>query len=125
MKKIITAENAPKAIGPYSAAIQSGDFVYLSGQLGLVPKTGRLISDPVGEQTRQAMRNIGEVLSAAGATFENIVKTTIFLIEVADFADVNEAYGSFFSGSYPARSTVAVNELPMNAKVEIEVIARL
>ena len=125
MKTIITTDKAPRPVGPYSMAVRTGGLLYTAGQLGMNPETGRMISDSVKEQAEQVMRNITEVLAAAGATLDNVVKTTIFLTDMADFAAVNEIYGSHFTGDYPARSTVAVKELPAGGKVEIEVIAEV
>lgn len=119
----VSTLEAPAAIGPYSQAIVSGNTVYTSGQIGLVPGEKRLISDDVEAQTQQVLRNLAAVLNAAGATPQNVVKTTIFLTDLADFAVVNRVYGEFFSGIFPARSTVQVAALPLAAKVEIEAIA--
>ena len=116
----IESNNAPKAIGPYSPAVKLGDFVYLSGQLGM-GSDGVLVSDDVVEQTHQAMKNIGSILAEVGLTYRHIVKTTVFVKDMNDFAKVNEVYGSYFvEGVYPARSCVEVARLPKDAKVEIE-----
>ncbi len=123
MKKAIQTDQAPKAIGPYSQAIDTGDLVFVSGQLGLDPETGTL-KEGIEAQTRQALENIGAVLRAAGLDYTDVVKTTIFLAQMSDFKTVNGIYGEYFSAPYPARATVAVKELPLNALVEIEVIAR-
>jgi 2-iminobutanoate/2-iminopropanoate deaminase len=123
MKTIITTDKAPKAIGPYSMAVRTGGLIFTAGQLGIDPATGRMVSDSVVEQATQVMRNITEVLAAAGASLQDIVKTTIFLTDMADFATVNEIYGSHFDGNYPARSTVAVKALPAGGRVEIEAVA--
>ncbi len=123
MKKAIQTDQAPKAIGPYSQAIDTGDWVFVSGQLGLDPETGTL-KEGIEAQTRQALENIGAVLRAAGLDYTDVVKTTIFLAQMSDFKTVNGIYGEYFSAPYPARATVAVKELPLNALVEIEVIAR-
>ncbi len=123
MKKAIQTDQAPKAIGPYSQAIDAGDFIFVSGQLGLDPKTGTL-KEGIEAQTRQALENIGAVLRAAGLDYSDVVKTTIFLAQMSDFKTVNTIYGEYFQAPYPARATVAVKELPLNALVEIEVIAR-
>ncbi|HAK47010.1 MAG TPA: reactive intermediate/imine deaminase [Spirochaeta sp.] len=122
-KEILTAENAPKAIGPYSIGVKSGDLMFLSGQVGIVPEKGGLISDDTKEQAMQAMKNITAILNSSKATMENIIKTTIYLTAMSDFSIVNEVYASYFKGDFPARSTVAVKELPLGAKVEIEVTA--
>jgi len=122
----ILSKDAPAPIGPYSQAIRAGRFLFCSGQVGLDPATGKFAGDDVATQTRQAMKNLGAVLEAGGATFADVVKTTIFLVDMNDFATVNEAYGESFKGAAPpARSTVAVAALPRGARVEIDVIARL
>ena len=121
-KTVVTSENAPKAVGPYSAGIVAGDTVYLSGQLGLDPATGKL-AEGVAAQAKQSLANIGALLESQGLTYENVVKTTVLLADIADFAAVNEVYASVFSEPYPARSCFAVAALPMGGFVEIEVIA--
>lgn len=123
MRKVISTENAPKAIGPYSQAIQMGDFVFCSGQVALDPKTGEVFTGDISIQTEMVMKNVTSVLEAAGLKLSNIVKTTIFLTSMNDFAAVNESYGKFFTEAPPARSTVAVAGLPRGVNVEIEVIA--
>ncbi len=123
MKKIISTKNAPAAIGPYSQAVQAGNMLFASGQLGLVPETGDFVSADVKGQTEQAFKNIHAVLSEAGFTIDDVVKVTVFLADMGDFATVNEVYASQFKGDYPARSAVAVKTLPKNALVEIEIIA--
>ncbi len=123
MKKIISTDAAPAAVGPYSQAVRCGNMLFCAGQIPLDPKTGQIISKDIGEQTRRVMENITAVLKAAGMTFENIVKTTIFLTDMGDFQIVNEIYGSYFKQTPPARSTVQVSGLPKAANVEIEVIA--
>ncbi|PYK37392.1 MAG: reactive intermediate/imine deaminase [Verrucomicrobia bacterium] len=123
MKKIISTSEAPAAIGPYSQAIRSGNFLFCSGQIPLDPKSGQIVSGDIAAQTRRVLDNIGAVLKAEGLTFESIVKTTIFLTDLADFQTANETYGSYFKQQFPARSTVQVSALPKGAKVEIEVIA--
>ena len=124
LEKILTPD-APAPIGPYNQAIRSGDFIFCSGQIPLDPATGDLVPGDVGAQTHQVMKNISAVLAAADATFENVVKTTIFLLDMADFAAVNAVYGEYFTGLAPARSTVAVAALPKASRVEIEVLARV
>lgn len=119
----IATESAPAAIGPYSQAIASGEFVFASGQIALDPKSGQLVEGDVRAQTRQAIENVSAVLQAAGSSLARVVKTTVFLTTMQDFAPMNEIYGQFFVGEPPARSTIAVAELPRNALVEIEVIA--
>jgi len=120
MEKIYT-KNAPEAIGPYSQAVKVGNFVYTSGQIALTPE-GEFLDVDVKTQTKQVCENLKAVLESAGSKLENVVKTTIFLDDISNFADVNEVYGEYFSHR-PARSTVAVKELPKGAKVEIECIA--
>jgi 2-iminobutanoate/2-iminopropanoate deaminase len=122
MKKIISTSEAPAAIGSYSQAVRSGNFLFCSGQIPLDPKSGQMVSGDIATQTRRVLDNIGAVLKAEGLAFENIVKTTIFLTDLADFQTVNEIYGSYFKNQPPARSTVQVAALPKGAKVEIEVI---
>ncbi|MEA2433037.1 MAG: 2-iminobutanoate/2-iminopropanoate deaminase [Actinomycetota bacterium] len=124
-KTVISTSEAPQAIGPYSQAVSFGDFVFCSGQVALDPATGELVGDGVGEQARRCMENLRAVLAAAGTNLDRIVKTTIFLTDMNDFVEVNEAYGSFFSSDPPARATVAVVGLPKGARVEIECLAAL
>jgi len=121
-KKAITTPKA-KAIGPYSAAIESGELVFVSGQIPLDPLTGKLVEGDIAAQTRQSLENLKTILAAAGLTFAHVVKTTIFLTSMSDFAAVNDVYKSYMGEPYPARSTIAVAALPMGAKVEIEMIA--
>ena len=123
MKKIISTSEAPAAIGPYSQAVRSGNFLFCSGQIPLDPASGQIVSGDIATQTRRVLDNIGAVLKAEGLTFENIMKTTIFLIDLGDFQTVNEVYGSYFQQQPPARSTVQVSALPKGGKVEIEAIA--
>jgi 2-iminobutanoate/2-iminopropanoate deaminase len=123
MKKIISTSEAPAVIGPYSQAVRSGDLLFCSGQIPLDPESGQIVSGDIATQTRRVLDNIGAVLRAEGLAFENIVKTTIFVTDLADFQTVNEIYGSYFKQQPPARSTVQVAALPKGANVEIEVIA--
>lgn len=123
MKSVVRSKEAPSAIGPYSQAISSGDLVLCSGQLGLDPDTGKLVGEGSGEQAGQCLKNVEAVLSAAGLTMADVVKTTIFLTNMDEFKAVNEVYSVFFSREPPARSTIGVTALPLNAKVEIEAIA--
>ncbi|MDQ2663811.1 MAG: RidA family protein [Candidatus Eremiobacteraeota bacterium] len=123
MEAILSAE-APAPIGPYSQAILAGNELYCSGQVALDPATGELVDGGVSEQTERALRNLGAVLEAAGMSFGDVVKTTIFLIDMNDFVAVNEIYGRFFAEAKPARSTIAVAGLPRGACVEIDAIAR-
>jgi len=119
----ISTEKAPAAIGPYSQAIQAGNLLFCSGQIPLDPVSGEVVAGDVRRQAEQVMENIAAVLSAAGAGFNDVVKTTVFLVEMGDFGAVNEVYGRYFSGHKPARSTVAVKALPRGVLLEIEVIA--
>lgn len=120
---VVTSQQAPRAIGPYSVAIRSGNLVFASGQIGLDPTTGELVSGGVEAQTRQALTNLRHVLEAAGSGLHAVLKTTVFLREMADFPAMNAVYAEFFSENPPARSTVAVAGLPKGALVEIEAIA--
>ncbi len=122
MRKIISTPNAPAAIGPYSQAILCGNMLYTSGQIPLDPATGAVVGDGIREQAEQVMRNLSAVLTAAGTSFDNAVKTTCFLADMADFAAFNEVYAAYFT-SNPARSCVAVKTLPKGVLVEVEVIA--
>jgi len=123
MKKIISTNEAPGAIGPYSQAVRSGRFLFCSGQIPLDPKSGQIVPGDIAAQTRRVLDNIAAVLSAEALTFDDVVKTTIFLTSLSDFQLVNEVYASYFKQDPPARSTVQVSALPKNANVEIEVIA--
>ena len=122
MRKTISTPNAPAAIGPYSQAILCGNMLYTSGQIPLDPATGLVVGDNIREQAEQVMKNLSAVLSAAGTSFDNAVKTTCFLADMADFAAFNEVYAAYFT-SNPARSCVAVKTLPKGVLVEVEVIA--
>ncbi|PWH17105.1 MAG: reactive intermediate/imine deaminase [Anaerolineae bacterium] len=123
MRNVITTENAPQAIGPYSVAIQTENFVFCSGQLGLNPANGELVADDVAAQTRQALTNLKNILEAAGSSLQNVVKTTVFLKDMADFPKMNAVYSEFFPDAPPARSTIAVAGLPKGGLVEIEATA--
>ena len=123
MKKMISTPKAPAAIGPYSQAIQVGNLIYTSGQIPIDPAAGQLVEGGVKEQTRQSLSNIQAILQEAGLTMASVVKTTVFMADMADFADMNSIYAEFFTEPYPARSAVAVKTLPKNALVEIEVVA--
>ncbi|MDE3253590.1 MAG: RidA family protein [Bacteroidota bacterium] len=122
-KQIIQSEKAPAPIGPYNQAVKAYGMLYLSGQIALVPETGELETSNIQAETHQVMKNLYAVLSEAKLTFGHIVKTTIFLSDMSLFAQVNEIYGSYFTGDYPARETVAVKTLPRNVNVEISAIA--
>lgn len=119
----VSTTSAPGAIGPYSQAIVVGDFVFASGQVALDPATGQLIDGDIQAQTRRALENLSAVLQAAGSSFADAVKTTVFLTTMSNFGPMNEVYAEYFTGDPPARSTVAVAELPRNALVEIEAVA--
>ena len=123
MKKIISTTKAPSAIGPYSQAIQVGNLIYTSGQIPINPATGSFVEGGIKEQTRQSLLNVKAILEEAGLTMGNVVKTTVFMADMNDFADMNAVYAEFFTEPYPARSAVAVNTLPKGALVEIEVVA--
>ncbi len=122
-KKAVETSNAPKAIGPYSQAIVADGFVFAAGQVGIDPKSGELVAGGIEAETEQALRNIEAVLKASDSDLENVVKTTIFLSDISDFAKVNEIYGRVFKAPFPARSTVQAARLPRGAKIEIEVTA--
>ena len=123
MKEYVSTDKAPAAIGPYSQAIKVGGIVYTSGQIAINPASGNIEGKDIAEQTEQVMKNLGEVLSAAGSSFDKAIKTTCFLADIADFAKFNEIYAKYFT-SKPARSCVAVKDLPKGALVEVEVIAQ-
>jgi len=122
-KKVIQTEKAPKAIGPYSQAIQAGNFLFLSGQIPLDPKTGELVKGDIRQQTKQVLENIKGVMESQKLGMENVVKVTIFLKDIGNFNQVNEIYATYFPSSPPARSTVEVAKLPRDADIEIEAIA--
>ncbi|MHC1704835.1 MAG: RidA family protein [Tenuifilaceae bacterium] len=123
MKKIIVAEKAPRAIGPYSQAVEANGIVFISGQTPIDPLTGKLCDGGIQEQTEQVMKNIGEILKAAGLDYSNVVKTTCLLSDMANFTTMNEVYAKFFTSEMPARATYGVVKLPMGALIEIESIA--
>ncbi len=123
MKQPVSTPNAPAAIGPYSQAIKAGGMVFLSGQIPLDPATGQMIEGDIAAQTERVMKNLGAVLEAAGSSFDDVVRTTIFLTSLGDFQVVNETYGRYFKGVPPARATVQVAALPRGSKVEIDAIA--
>jgi 2-iminobutanoate/2-iminopropanoate deaminase len=122
-KRVIQTEKAPKAIGPYSQAIQAGNFLFLSGQIPLDPKTGELVKGDIRQQTQQVLENIKGVLESQKLGMEDVVKVTIFLKDIGNFNQVNEVYATYFPSSPPARSTVEVAKLPRDADIEIEAIA--
>ena len=123
MKQAISTKKAPAAIGPYSQAIQAGNLVYTSGQIPINPATGEFAKGGIKEQTRQSLTNVKAILDEAGLSMSNVVKTTVFMADMNDFADMNAVYAEFFTEPYPARSAVAVKTLPKGALVEIEVTA--
>ena len=123
VKEIISTENAPGAIGPYSQAVKVGGMVFCSGQIPIDPNTGEFVSGDVAEQTRQVLKNLNAVLEAAGTNLNNIVKTTVFLADMNDFTAMNEVYAEYFSDNKPARATVQAACLPRDARVEIDCIA--
>ncbi|HUE83896.1 MAG TPA: RidA family protein [Pyrinomonadaceae bacterium] len=123
MKQRVQTDKAPQAIGPYSQAIKTGGFVFASGQIAIVPQTGDLIAGGIAEQTEQVLKNLMAVLEAAGSSLDQVVKTTVFLLDMTEFGAMNEVYGRFFTGEPPARATVQAARLPRDARVEIEVIA--
>jgi 2-iminobutanoate/2-iminopropanoate deaminase len=122
-KKVVQTERAPKAIGPYSQAIQAGNFLFLSGQIPLDPETGELVKGDIGQQTKQLLENIKGILESQELGMEDVVKVTIFLRDIGNFNRVNEVYATYFPPPAPARSTVEVAKLPRNAEIEIEAIA--
>ncbi len=123
MKQIVSTERAPQAIGPYSQAVTAGGFVYTSGQIPIDPGTGQFVAGGIAEQTAQVLRNLAEVLRAAGAELSDVVKTTVYLADMGDFAAMNEVYAGFFPENPPARSTVQAARLPRDARVEIDAVA--
>jgi 2-iminobutanoate/2-iminopropanoate deaminase len=123
VKQIIKTADAPQAIGPYSQAVRIGDFVFTSGQIALVPETGEFVEGGIKEQTAQVLRNLSALLEAAGSRLDYVLKTTVFLAEMSDFAAMNEVYGQYFNADAPARSTIEAARLPRDARVEIEAIA--
>ena len=125
MKELITAAGAAKAIGPYSPAVKVGNMLFLSGSIPLDPTSGQLVDGGIKEQTTRVMENIKALLAAAGADFRHVVRTTVFMIDLGEFAAMNDIYASYFAAPYPARSTVQVAKLPRDVRVEIDVIAVL
>jgi 2-iminobutanoate/2-iminopropanoate deaminase len=125
VKRAISTDKAPEAIGPYSQAIQIGNLLFTAGQIPVCPETGELVKGDIKAQTRQALKNVAAILEAAGTSMQNVLKTTVFLTDMADFAAMNEVYAEFFSEPYPARSAIQVAALPKGVAVEIETIAAL
>ncbi|KAK9907694.1 hypothetical protein WJX75_008239 [Coccomyxa subellipsoidea] len=124
-REVISTDKAPGAVGPYSQAIKHGNTLYVSGQVPLVPGTKNLVGDDIADQTDQALKNLGAILEAAGSSYSQVLKTTVLLVDMSDFATVNEVYGRYFSENTPARACFAVKTLPLGAKVEIEAVAAL
>ena len=125
MRQAISSPSAPKAIGPYSQAVKAGNLLFVSGQVPIDPATGHLESGDIAAQTHRVFQNIGQILAAAGASFDAVVRSTVYLLDMNDFARMNEVYGTYFTSPAPARATVQVARLPKDAKVEIDVIAVL
>jgi 2-iminobutanoate/2-iminopropanoate deaminase len=125
MRQAVSSSSAPQAIGPYSQAIRAGGLLFVSGQIPLDPATGVMVGGDIGDQTRRIFQNLGAILEAAGASFDQVVRTTVYLADMADFAAMNEVYGTYFGSPAPARSTIQAAGLPKNARVEIDLIASL
>ena len=125
MRQAVSSPSAPKAIGPYSQAVKAGNLLFVSGQVPIDPATGNLVDGDISAQTHRVFRNIGEILTAAGTSFDAVVRSTVYLLDMNDFAKMNEVYATYFSSPAPARATVQVARLPKDAKVEIDVIATL
>ena len=123
MRQAVSTPSAPKAIGPYSQAIRAGSLLFVSGQVPIDPATGQIVNGDIAAQTHRVFQNIGEILKAGGASFDHVVRTTVFLADMNDFAAMNEAYATYFTAPAPARATVQVSRLPKDARVEIDVIA--
>jgi 2-iminobutanoate/2-iminopropanoate deaminase len=122
-KSIVTTSKAPAPIGPYSQAVKSGSFLFISGQIAINPATGNIEASDIAGETKQVMENLSAILQEAGLSFEHVIKTSIFLSDMSHFSAVNEVYGKYFTGNYPARETIAVKGLPKNVNVEISMIA--
>ena len=123
--KAVRSDGAAAALGPYSQAVRTGQFLFVSGQIPLDPSTGQLVSDDIGEQTHRVLQSLGAILETAGGSFEHVVRTTVFLTDLGDFAAMNEVYASYFGDPAPARSTVQVAALPKSVRLEIDAIAVL
>jgi 2-iminobutanoate/2-iminopropanoate deaminase len=121
----VSTTAAPTAIGPYSQAIQAGQFLFVSGQVPIDPATGQLIQGTIAEETRRVFENVGAILKAGGASFQHVVRTTVYLADISDFAAMNEVYATFFTAPQPARSTIQAARLPRDARIEVDVIAFL
>ena len=125
MRQAVSTPSAPQAIGPYSQAIRAGSLLFVSGQVPIDPATGQIVDGDIAAQTHRVFQNIGEILKAGGASFDHVVRTTVFLADMNDFAAMNEVYATYFTAPAPARATVQVSRLPKDARVEIDVIASL
>ena len=123
MRQAVSTPSAPKAIGPYSQAIRAGSLLFVSGQVPIDPATGQIVNGDIAAQTHRVFQNIGEILKAGGASFDHVVRTTVFLADMDDFSAMNEAYATYFTAPAPARATVQVSRLPKDARVEIDVVA--
>jgi 2-iminobutanoate/2-iminopropanoate deaminase len=123
MRRAVSTPSAPQAIGPYSQGVRAGELLFISGQIPIDPATGALIEGDIGAQTHRVMKNLGAILEAGGASYDTVVRTTVFLADMNDFAAMNEVYGSYFAQPAPARATVQVSRLPKDARIEIDVIA--
>ncbi len=123
MLSAVSTESAPKALGPYSQAIRAGDFLFVSGQVPIDPATGELVQGDIAEQTRRAFENVREILAAGGATFQQVVRTTVYLADLSDFGAMNDVYATLFTPPQPARSTIQAARLPRNSRIEVDVIA--
>ena len=123
MRQAVSTPSAPKAIGPYSQAIRAGSLLFVSGQVPIDPATGQIVNGDIAAQTHRVFQNIGEILKAGGASFDHVVRTTVFLADMNDFTAMNEAYATYFTAPAPARATVQVSRLPKDARLEIDVIA--
>ena len=123
MREAIATPQAPSAIGPYSQAIRAGDFLFVSGQIPLDPGTGALVQGGIKDQTHQVLQNLGAILSAAGSSFDQVVKTTVYLMDMAEFTAMNEVYGTYFPAPAPARATIQAARLPRDVRVEIDLVA--
>jgi len=125
MPAAVSTESAPKALGPYSQGVRAGQFLFVSGQVPIDPATGELITGGIAVQTRRALENVGAILAAAGASFQHVVRTSVYLADLGDFGAMNEVYATFFTAPQPARSTIQAARLPRDARIEIDVIAFL
>ena len=123
MVSAVSTGSAPKALGPYSQAIKAGQFLFVSGQVPIDPATNELVAGSIADQTRRALQNVGEILKAGGASFQHVVRTTVYLADLTDFAAMNEIYATFFAAPQPARSTIQAARLPRDARIEVDVIA--